>query len=189
LAGKLLSEDGKPERQCVVVRMQDAGAVTSARGKLLNAVRKRDAEWSDGNPKVNGSCCVERHRIVEVLRDLGHFDEAEQKARALVEAGDLAFYGKERTKPMALRYRHDLASVLFKKGKFAEAEEKYRNVTQEMEKMVGVSESALKSDQSAWLNNLGSCLLAQGKLDEAEKCVNEARQISEGFWARRTRRL
>merc|ERR1712218_580695 len=66
-------------------------------------------------------------------------------------------------------------------GNFAEAKELYRKVTQDMEKMVGVSKSALKSDQSAWLNNLGSCLLAQGKLDEAEKCVNEARQISQDF--------
>lgn len=178
LAGKLLTEPGRPERQCVVVRMQDAGVVTSARGRLLNALRKRDQEWSE-TASINGSCCVERHRLVEVLRDLGHLDEAEEKARALVESGDLAFLRNPRTKPMALRYKQDLASVLLKAGKLDEAERLCRHTTQEMEKIVDSSESALKSDQAAWLNNLGSCLLAQGKLDEAEKSVLEALEISQ----------
>ena len=126
LADKLLNETGMPPRTCVVLRISGEEGVENARGRLLDALRARQAHPSAKH--------VDTIRLAEVLRKRGLYEEAFPLLAEVLQLLETEF-GVEHED--SLKAAADLGILYQCMGNYAKAEELYRRVLLSSEKILG----------------------------------------------------
>ena len=143
LADKLLNETGMPPRTCVVLRISGKESVENACGRLLDALRARQAHPSAKH--------VDTSRLGNVLTHRGLYEEALPLLTEVLRFLETEF-GVEHED--SLKAAADLGILYQSMGNFARAEELYRRVLLSSEKILGPEHAGTLTS----LNNLAGFL-------------------------------
>ena len=143
LADKLLNETGMPPRTCVVLRISGEEGVENARGRLLDALRARQAHPSAKH--------VDTIRLAEVLRKRGLYEEAFPLLTEVLQLLETEL-GVEHED--SLKAAADLGILYQSMGNYAKAEELYRRVLLSSEKILGSEHAGTLTS----LNNVAGLL-------------------------------
>eukprot|EP00435_Cladocopium_sp_Y103_P063338 s1011_g24.t3 len=192
LAGKLLNEPGRPERQLrcradatakrlgpehdkALLALSRLAWVLEARGAFAEAepLRRRVLEFEERCRGPEHRVTLEAvHNLASVLLSLGNLSEAEALHRRCLAAHEVKVGAHH---PETLTSMKNLAAVLEKQGKLDEAEELQRKALAGRELQLGAHHPLTLSAAS----NLALVLQEQGKLDEAEGLHRRALESGE----------
>ena len=153
LADKPLTEAGRPERVCVVIRVEDSTQrVQGARARLADTLHMR----AKSHGEVGSRSC--RVCVSSQSACLGFAPASEGKS------------GHEIKHPKALTCANAMAEALRASGKLAEAEKLHRSILGARERVVSVTHpDVLRS-----ATNLACVLQEQGKVKECEALFQRA---------------
>ena len=170
LADKLLNETGTPPRTCVVLRISGEEGVENARGRLLDALRARQA-----HPSAKHEDTI---RLAEVLRKRGLYEEAFPLLTEVLQLLETEF-GVEHE--YSLKAAADLGILCQSMGNYAKAEELYRRVLLSSEKILCPEHAgtltSLKNLAGLLSSLVQSILMTSASLDEqAARHLNKSLQ-------------
>jgi len=167
LADKPLTEAGRPERVCVVIRVEDSTQrVQGARARLADTLHMRAKAMAKLDPGHAESVSAHSRLAWALLRR----SKVNQAMKVLDGTFAAAMQSLSFKHPKALTCANAMAEALRASGKLAEAEKLHRSILGARERVVSVTHpDVLRS-----ATNLACVLQEQGKLKECEALFQRA---------------
>ncbi|MBF0421385.1 MAG: tetratricopeptide repeat protein [Magnetococcales bacterium] len=169
-----IQKEALPENHAdILSTLTDQAELMRMRGRFKEA----QSQLEELLKKCNADDMIEvrmnaKSILAKVHEELGHFDEAIQLTKEILEH-ETKTLGKDHPNPLTTL--NNLAGLNRRMGNFVEAEKNYRQALEGFEKVLGAEHPATIT----LMNNLAMTLEEEGLYDQAEPMFRKAWQVSE----------